>query len=98
MASVAIVGPNLLDQTKGDFHVHAAGCRDLKKAEYRLHRRDTDNALEVGSVKDVIEYIYADIIDQDIQEGNIPDTEDAWENYLVSVHFFPCTDDLPREA
>ena len=25
---LTIHGPNLIDQSKGDFHVHAAGCRD----------------------------------------------------------------------
>lgn len=91
---VVIIGPNLIDQSKGSFHVHKAGCADTKKAVYRLHRRDMD-PFEVGSEKDVIEYIFSDIIDQDISEGYIPDTEDAWKSYLSEVYFFPCVKDLP---
>jgi hypothetical protein len=45
--NVRICGPNLYDQSKGDFHVHADGCGDLK--HYGPGRRfggDADGARE----------------------------------------------------
>jgi hypothetical protein len=45
---LTIVGPNLLDQSKGDFHVHAAGCADLSRGQYRRRSVNKD-VLEVGA-------------------------------------------------
>jgi hypothetical protein len=80
---VCIIGPNLLDQSKGQFHVHAAGCADTKKAQYRMHRDDVRHPYSVTSKQDVVELIYSDMIAD--EPGS------TWEDFLDDdIHFFPC--------
>lgn len=82
---VCIIGPNLLDQSKGQYHVHAAGCADTKKAQYRMHQSDVNHPIAVTSVQECVEYVYADFLDEPEQ----------WEDFASDVYFFPCTETLP---
>ena len=78
--SVVIVGPNLQDQSKGSFHVHSEGCRDLHKAVYRFE--EIDWVTDVSSVQEIVETIYGSIIEEN------PDT--TWEDYASDIHILPC--------
>ena len=85
--TVAIIGPNLIDQSKGTFHVHRFGCADTRKAQYRLNREDLKHPITVDSRAEVVEYIYpASDFDYD------PKTES--EPYAQDIYFYPCTEGL----
>lgn len=59
---VTIVGPNLRDQSKGDFHVHAAGCEDLHRDP---NMKDAETlTMPASSLQDVVETIFSDMIDE----------------------------------
>lgn len=81
---VAICGPNLIDQSRGSFHVHAAGCKDLEKQMYLDGLWGTDDPweMEVESRLEVAAEVYVDIIAES-------DAETA-ETLLYDFHFAPC--------
>lgn len=88
---VIIVGPNLIDQSKGQFHVHKEGCSHLRRAEYK-YRQDLKYPIELSSVKAVVAYVYpADEFDYD------PTDESNYNNYVQDFWFAPCTKELPDE-
>jgi len=78
---VTICGPNLNDQSKGQFHIHAEGCADLtrklsREPEYRYGWTiDADTRDQVG------DEIYAD----HIEEGSMNPGEGTSD-----CNFFPC--------
>jgi hypothetical protein len=86
---VTIHGPNLFDQSKGDFHVHAADCADNAK-EVKHNGSVSPWIIEASSIEDIVRGIYADFID-----GN---DRDPWESFSGDVHFAPCVKHLPYEA
>jgi hypothetical protein len=90
MTSLVVLGPNLIDQSKGSFHVHAAGCRDLGTYYGRQHDADKANPVDFDSESDVVEYVYADQIAED-PEGN------AVNNLLSDFYFFPCVEFAPKK-
>jgi hypothetical protein len=82
---ITILGPNLRDQSTGQFHVHAAGCRDLRVgktySQANLHEAYTE---EFTSEQDTVEGVYSDMICEN--EGS------TWEDgYRQDFHWFPCT-------
>lgn len=77
---VTIVGPNLRDQSRGEFHVHATGCADLKR-DPNLRREDQSWTVDAASKLGVVDAIFEDIIDEN--KGHASD-------YLSQVHFAPC--------
>lgn len=82
--TVVIVGPNLQGgaQRKGAFHVHAAGCADLRHyGEGRKFGGDTGWDVEVSSRREIVEEIYADHIAEN------PGA--SWEDY-DDLHVAPC--------
>lgn len=89
---VAICGPNLRDQSRGQFHVHTVDCKDLTRMQKQEpeylpgHRMEFD----VESKQQAVEYVYCDHIDEN--EGNPP--WDTWTAYLDEFYFFPCVKDL----
>jgi hypothetical protein len=91
---VTVCGPNLRDQSKGEFHVHAAGCADLARGARREPMYRDGWTLDVASRLAVAAEMYADQIDEN--EGNAP--YDAPAGYLADFHFFPCTSALPMSA
>jgi hypothetical protein len=81
---VRVFGPNLRDQSKGTFHVHAEGCADNR--HYGPGKRyggdDYDGWLmEAASHDDVGDSIYED----HIAEGSMEPGEGKHD-----CHFFPC--------
>jgi hypothetical protein len=72
---VRIFGPNLRDQSKGSFHVHAETCADCDKYKYS----DGWHAV-VETYEDVAEEVYSD----QIAEGLPLDAA------LQDIHFMPC--------
>lgn len=79
-----MLGPNLRDESLGEFHVHADGCRDV--ARYGPGRpMGGDSAplvLDVESVEELAGVVYADMLDED---------QDMTRIGLVSgFHLAPC--------
>lgn len=84
---LTIIGPNLADQSKGSFHVHAAGCADLKRGQYRnLYRGDTGTYHEDhDSIRSVVDSIYGP------QSGGFyEESETTWADYVSDFYFAPC--------
>lgn len=93
--TVVVCGPNLSSaaQRKGDLHVHAEGCGDLKHyGPGRKFGGDTngeqETKLRVNDKTEVAESVYSD----HIEEGG-----DTAADYLSSFHFAPCVK-LPEVA
>lgn len=92
---LTIVGPNLIDQSKGTFHVHTKGCADLRKGQYRMLSRDAFSNEEHESVQSVVESFYGPDAGSFYEESfgdDIP--EDAWKHYEGDFWFAPCTEEL----
>lgn len=90
---VAIIGPDLYDQSKGTFHVHSAECRDGKNArKYPLVYRHEQ---EAASAEDVVKDVYQDQIysDHGIEEGT-PEEDAIVAEYLHDFYFHNCTKGL----
>lgn len=75
---VTIVGPNLSDQSKGEFHVHAEGCADLTRST-NLRNEDHSFIMEADSRIQVCDAIY-DPDEFDCNSGEFVD----------EFHFAPC--------
>lgn len=89
---VHIIGPNLPDQSKGSFHVHAEGCTDVhRNREYAApdYAEDRAHPVEVASKLDAAEFVYSD----QIAEGGM----DANEG-VADLWFAPCVAALPHSA
>ena len=83
---VTICGPNLRDQSKGQFHVHAEGCADLRRGAIREPEYRHGWTIDATSREQVADEVYADIIDEN------PGTTAG--DYVSDFHFFPCCADL----
>jgi hypothetical protein len=81
---VHIVGPNLVDQSKGSFHVHAVGCGDMK----RMAKRDPEFALELEQEASASEYCTLTEICDAVYDPD--DFECESGEYLNDFHFAPC--------
>jgi hypothetical protein len=86
---VSIAGPNLLDQSKGTFNVHAAGCGDIKRSRDIAFRSDHLLTEDVQSRVEVAELIYDNGIMQEDETG---------ADYLFDFWFAPCCATLPRDS
>lgn len=86
---VVILGPNLRDQSNGDFHVHASGCSHLRRPEYRgINAYPVTIQERVG----VAEFIYDDHLgDNGIQEGT-PEAKAFYEESLGGFCFLGCAE------
>jgi hypothetical protein len=96
---LTIIGPNLADQSKGAFHVHATGCADLNRGQYRnLHRGDTGTYVEDhDSIRSVVDSVYGPEAGGFYEENDL-DPETAWREYEHDFYFAPCCwDALPAE-
>jgi hypothetical protein len=87
---LTVHGPNLKDQSRGDFEVHAADCSDNARVEYLFGKpsaKDLANeSAEYATAIELAETIYAD----HIAEGST-----TAEDELSSFHFAPCCAALP---
>jgi hypothetical protein len=87
---VRILGPNLYDQTKGQFHVHSKDCGDAKHyGPGRKYGGDADYGwvVDVDSRVEVVECVYSHQLDEN------PEVKP--EDWLYDFHFAPCVKDLP---
>jgi hypothetical protein len=72
---LTIFGPNLRDQSKGTFVVHAAGCADCAKL-----KREIQHAADHDSEEAVARDIYADMLPEGLTVAEA----------LAEIHFAPC--------
>jgi hypothetical protein len=80
---VVVIGPNLPDQSRGQYHVHLAGCADIGRSrDYRSGEYDADkaNPIEVDTLDEAVEYAYGDAID---------DGDDV-ASLRSDMYVFPC--------
>lgn len=83
-----VVGPNLPNEARATFHVHAEGCADLRRGWLgRIHARELQHApayvVEYPSLVAVVEDVYQD----QLAEQDEPIDPAAW---LSEFHFAPC--------
>ena len=86
-----------VSDAKGEFHVHAAGCADLKRRPY------TGRSAEVyheshASVREVIDSFYGPAAGSFYEEAGYDNADEAWPNYVSEFWFAPCCADLPNEV
>lgn len=65
---IVCIGPNLPDQRKGSFHVHAKGCADVVRNRDYLSPEfafDKTNGIEAETMAEVVKYVYADQLAED---------------------------------
>jgi hypothetical protein len=55
---VTIIGPNLRDQSKGTFHVHAEGCADIARSARRDPAFRDGWTIEAASATEVSDAVY----------------------------------------
>lgn len=94
MTKVIIAGPNLRDQSKGTFHVHAPGCRDLTRVARKEPEYKNATVEDVASRQEIVELLYEDQMDE-WERAHPGDTLD-WREY-DDIYLFPCCEklDLP---
>lgn len=80
---VTICGPNLRDQSMGEFHVHAAGCADLLRGARREPEYVDGWTMDADTCVAVCDAVY-------------PPEDFGCESgaYVGSFHFFPCCGEL----
>ena len=88
---VTIYGPNLADQSKGTFHVHAADCRDPAPYEILGRVRAEGWTIEVPSRWGATLEVYSDHIREAGDAG-----EAHLRGYLDDLWFAPCCRELPE--
>lgn len=85
---VHVIGPNLPDQSRGSFHVHAKDCLDVwRNRDYRGpdFKTDRETTVEATTVAELVEYVYAD----QIGEGSMTVNDGIGDLYV-----FPCANAL----
>jgi hypothetical protein len=92
MPKLTIAGPNL--SSGATFHVHKAGCRDLK-SRAKGYGPDVDlDTDDFASVQEICEFVYADHMAE-----NEPGSEfSTWEGYVGEFDIYPCVKGLPTET
>lgn len=83
---LTIFGPNLTDQSKGDFHVHAATCGDCTRYD------EQGWTTEFPDRGNVVEELYSD------QLSEHGDEKGYFEVCYATVWFAPCCDDVPEAS
>lgn len=100
--NVRVIGPNLRDQSKGSFHVHADGCAHL--GNYGPGRKlggdvegDREMLVTDATVVKVVFATYADQIGESVGD-EFESVVDALERggYVEDFYFAPCCADLPK--
>lgn len=85
---VAVCGPNLRDQSRGQFHIHAVGCADLNRTR-REPEYEHAWTVEVNTRKDIVLAIYE-------PEDFEYDADSEWQNF-DDMFVFPCVKGLVDE-
>jgi hypothetical protein len=85
--SLVVIGPNLADQSKGQFHVHATGCADVAKYVRQGHR---PWSVVASSRTEVAEDVFGEVVmDREGEPGF--DFDEAIAAELGEIYFLPCT-------
>lgn len=79
-----ITGPNI--GLGGEFHVHAAGCADLRKAIYRGNPESCNE--DYDTFQSMVEDYYCHQIDE---------SGGTWDEYAMDFHVFPCVTQLAKD-
>ena len=82
MTKLTIVGPNLFG-FEDTFHVHGAGCADLKKRHYKGAQTYTT---EFDSMQELVETWY----DGQLQDNADDPVWSVWSAYAEEFKVFPC--------
>lgn len=90
MATLTVAGPNLRDPVY-TFHVHAAGCADLKGKTYQ--GIDPPWTADFDSLAEVVRDVYADIMRENDED---PADLLVLARYGSEFRFFPCVDHLTQ--
>lgn len=91
---VSICGPNLRDQSKGQFHVHAADCGDLKHYCDGKFGGEDPWEVEVKSRLDACAELYADhLTDYGLTEEDA-EGQAMLKDWLSDLWFAPCCKEL----
>lgn len=87
-----MIGPNLRDPDGFTFHVHAEGCKDMRKPLYRNfeHQADIEHPIDFDSLRELVEWAY---------DGQLSDNADdpvwsTWEPYAEDFKVFNCAKGL----
>lgn len=80
---IVVVGPNIMQSGTTGFHIHAVGCRDLRKPKYGIAEKEQ---MEAESVEAIARDMYADHIAE--RPG-----EDIGA-FVADFTVFPCVKDL----
>lgn len=94
--NIVVIGPNLMKQNLGQFHVHAAGCADIRRdpRNFGYVWAEPHMEFECSSLQEVVDAVYSDIIGENAGDAHWSD----WKAYLEEFHFAPCALDLPMEV
>lgn len=86
---VAVIGPNLRDQSRGQLHVHNEFCNHHLQMALTEPEYANPQIFEADTRQEVVEEIYPpDQFEYD------PADNDDYEAYLNEFYFFPCVKDL----
>lgn len=81
---VTVIGPNLRDQSKGTFHVHAAGCADIARNIRTEPMYAEGHTADYASLAEACDDVYP------------PEQFDCESGeYVDEFHVFPCAASLP---
>jgi hypothetical protein len=97
MTSISIFGPNLNDQSKGQFHVHAAGCGDCKHYGRGKFGGETGWHIDAESQLDVCSEIYADHLSDYGLSTEDAEGVEMLTDWLSDLWFAPCLS-LPEKS
>lgn len=110
---VFIAGPNLRDQSKGTFEVHAEGCADIAKKAARDPEFKYGMTCEAEFYEDVAGYVYSDHMAEAESEAEFLEKRgepgddklaasarrrSKAEDYVFDFHFLPCCKLKKKEA
>jgi len=86
---ITILGPNLPDQSEGSYHVHAAGCANVKPSKYSAVIIRNAPVFAAASKAEAVEWAYEDFLPGGCAEGEseVPYTV---ADLIGDFKFFPC--------
>lgn len=90
MPELTIAGPNL--SSGATFHIHKAGCRDLKSRAKGYVGREMWTA-EFTSLRDIVEDVFSDHMAENDEDSPYA----KWTGYNGEFDIFPCVGELPDE-
>ena len=74
----------------GNPHVHAAGCGDLANRHKYPHLDIEAATISATTLREVIEYEWGDVIEQDTLDADQAARDTEWRNYTDLVTVYPC--------